>query len=102
MVLKGFAGMSVSTSPADDTSNVVILTNKFSSYPDEKISIYPDGTTTTQITCFTPAMNPGKYLVQVIVMRNIIPAYQYLNNQNDATITVNKLKVFKQKKQTIL
>ena len=77
--------MSLSTSPSDDTSNQVILTNAFSSYPCE---IHPDSTTTTQITCFTPAMVAGEYRVKVIVQGHIVPSYQYTNLAN-AKINVN-------------
>ncbi len=77
--------MKLSTSPATDTSNHVILTNDFSSYPCD---IHPDATTTTQITCFTHAMTEGKYRVQVIVEGNIVPVYQYTDPEN-AKVTVS-------------
>jgi hypothetical protein len=45
-----FAPNAFSTSPSTATSNQVVITNDFSSYPCE---IHPDATTQTQITCFT-------------------------------------------------
>ena len=46
-----FAEESFSTQPTSSTNNVVYLTNDFSSYACE---IFPDATTTTQISCYTP------------------------------------------------
>jgi hypothetical protein len=45
-----FAEEAMSKEPSATTNNMVYLTNQFSSYSCE---IFPDATTTTQITCYT-------------------------------------------------
>ncbi|CAF0756351.1 unnamed protein product [Brachionus calyciflorus] len=75
-----FAMNTFSFAPTSSTSNQVYLTTATNSYSCE---IHPDKVTSTQITCYAPAMLAGKYLVRVFVNGELIPLYQY---ENDAFV----------------
>ncbi|CAF0710276.1 unnamed protein product [Brachionus calyciflorus] len=74
-----FAFNLFSFDPTTATSNEVFLVNGASSYNCE---IHPDKVTSTQITCYVPALPEGKYLVRVKVNGALIPLYQYESIDN--------------------
>ncbi|CAF0999129.1 unnamed protein product [Brachionus calyciflorus] len=74
-----FAMNTFSFAPTNTTSNEVYLTTDTKSYSCE---IHTDKVTTTQVTCYAPAMPAGSYLVKVKVNGELIPIYQYENINN--------------------
>jgi hypothetical protein len=74
---QGFGPNKDSTFPtAENSNNVVTLTNALNSYSCE---IHTDKSTTTQLTCYTDAMAVGTYTVRIRVYGALIPLYQYVD-----------------------
>ncbi|RMZ96657.1 Fibrocystin-L [Brachionus plicatilis] len=77
--LLGFGQNLFAFAPTEDNSNQVTITNEFNSYD---CPIHTDKVTSTQITCYAPAMPEGTYTVRVKVNGNLIPLHQYINVEN--------------------
>jgi hypothetical protein len=71
-----FAPNGFNSLPSVSNTNTVQLVNGYSVYDCE---MHNDKVTTTQLTCYAPAMPEGAYQVRVYVNNNLIPLYQYID-----------------------
>lgn len=70
----GFAENAFSIEPSTDTSNSIQLVKGSSVYD---CAMHIEKGTDTQLTCYTPPMPAGEYLVRVYVQGNAVPLSQY-------------------------
>jgi hypothetical protein len=71
---------------AQSSAASITLTNSLNSYSCE---IHTDKCTSTQLTCYTSAMQAGTYNVRVVISGVLIPLYQYVDVSRSVVI-VNK------------
>jgi hypothetical protein len=76
-----FGANSFSSVPSVSNTNTVQLVSDYSVYDCE---MHNDKVTSTQLTCYAPAMSEDVYQIRVYVDNNLIPLYQY-NDINRAT-----------------
>lgn len=70
----GFAENEFREAPSTETSNEVKLVRGNSTYD---CAMQIEKGTDTQLACYTPALPPGQYHVQVYVQGNMVPLSQY-------------------------
>ncbi|CAF3664415.1 unnamed protein product [Rotaria sordida] len=71
-----FADNGFSLLPSISNTNIVQLV---SDYSISDCEMHNDKVTSTQLTCYTPAMPEGVYQIRVYVNNNLIPLYQYID-----------------------
>ena len=71
-----FAENGFSSTPGVANTNTVQLVDGYSVYNCE---MHNDKTTSTQLTCYAPALPDSIYQVRVYVNGYLIPLYQYVN-----------------------
>ncbi|CAF3431137.1 unnamed protein product [Rotaria sp. Silwood1] len=76
-----FADSGFSLLPSVSNTNTVQFVSGYSIYDCE---MHNDKVTSTQLTCYAPAMPEGVYQIRVYVNNNLIPSYQYID-MNRAT-----------------